>query len=148
MGRRKEYTIRRTLTRQELEQLTHYDNTILRYGLKNASNNMLAIGFKSCSLIITYVSLAITVPSAAVLANTVYGAIMDLAMPSEHKAVQDNVEQGLSFLLMVEEQMDLNNCVEVDFEIPMLEFIDEKFRVVVGEGQVFRMKKANGDWIS
>lgn len=143
MGFRKEYIDTLILTKDELYKARRAQAEMRQNGFIQPDETKLAQGLAAFS---TVLSLMFMLPTPVTLAAGVVSVVAGMT-PSEIDTITAVSIVGEDFLDEVFDVMYDNpeyDCVEV--KLPFLEFVDEGFRIVQGEGQVIRIHCGTG-WI-
>ncbi|CAM3299339.1 hypothetical protein FITA111629_15235 [Filibacter tadaridae] len=143
MGRRREYISNLTMSRDTLYRVRRAQYEIRMQGFTNVSEGKLITALGAYS---TVLSLAFMLPTPVTLAAGVISAISGAGNErATIIAVCKNGEDYLQELLYFLDDHPQYDSIRAD--LPFLEFIDEKFRIVHGKGVLTAVHAKNG-WIS
>ncbi|SHK61471.1 hypothetical protein [Paramaledivibacter caminithermalis] len=143
MGTRKEYIDTLTLTKDELYKARRAQAEIRQDGFSQPDESKLVEGLTAFA---TVLSLMFKLPTPVTLAAGVISAVGGM-LPSEIDTLTTVSIMGEDFLDEVYDFLYDNPEYDlVEVKLPFLEFIDEGFRIVQGEGIVTKVHAGSG-WI-
>ncbi len=142
MGRRIEYIDNLTLSKDKLYKIRRAQYEIRMQGFTNVDEGKLTSNLAAFA---TVLSLAFMLPTPVTLAAGIISAMGDIG--NERNAVIQVCKNGEDFLQELMYFMDDHpNYDLIRVDLPFLEFVNEGFRIVQGEGQITAVHMGNG-WI-
>lgn len=137
MGRRKEYVESFTLTRDEADKLRKAQRAIREHGFENANKNELTNKLAVASGLLSFIYMLPTPVSlgAAIIASL--SSIDDV-----RKTIIQLCKNGELYFVDLVDMFDKNpDYKSVKVRLPLLEFIDEGYRIVQGNGSIDKIIK-------
>jgi hypothetical protein len=142
MGRRKEYIDTLILTKDKVYKVKRAQFEMRRYGFEQEDESKLSDALVAFSSVL---SLAFMLPTPVTLAAGVISVVA--SGPSDLDTIIKVCRNGEDYLQEVYDFMyDNPEYDRVEVDLPFLEFVDEEFRIVQGNGQVTRIHSGSG-WI-
>ncbi len=142
MGRRIEYIENLTLSRDKLYKIRRAQYEIRMQGFTNVDEGKLASNLTAFA---TVLSLAFMLPTPVTLAAGIISAMGNIG--NERDIVIKVCKNGEDFLQGLLYYMDDHpNYDLIRVDLPFLEFVDEGFRIVQGNGQITAIHR-DGVWI-
>lgn len=142
MGRRREYVGSLTMSYDTLYKIRRAQYEIRTKGFTNVSQNSLVTALGQYAGVL---SLAFMLPTPVTLAAGVIAGITGAA--NERATIIKVCQNGEDYLQQLIYYMDDHKQYDqIKVDVPFLEFIDEKFRIVSGSGILTGVHTKNG-WI-
>lgn len=142
MGIRKEYTENIIVSKSEVFKMKDAQFNIKEEGFKNLDEGTLVDTLSTSTSIL---SLAFMLPTPVTLGAGVISAAT-AASTSEREMIIDVCQNGSDYLYTVYRYMKNNPQYDlVKVELPFLEFVDEDFRIVHGDGYITAVH-SDGGW--
>lgn len=142
MSRRKEYSENITVSKSDLFKMNDAQFNIRKKGFEDLNEGILINELGACA---TVLSLAFMLPTPVTLAAGVISVATSSSM-SDREMIIDVCQNGEDYLYTVYRYMKNHpeyNLIKI--ELPFLEFIDDDFRIVHGEGYITAVHD-DGGW--
>lgn len=132
MGRRIEYVKSFTLTRDDADKLRKAQREIRRHGFENEDEGKLIDGLSVASGLL---SLVYMLPTPVTLAAAIISSLSSI--DDVRKVIIQLCKNGELYLVDLVDMFDDNpNYKAVKVRLPLLEFVDEGYRIIQGNGSI------------
>ena len=129
----REYVTSLTLSRSDIQTIQDFQLAVIEKGFKAKNLELLKNALGPCSTVFGVMSY-IAASGALGIASAVLAVVSGLTSPSQESSIAFLMDKGYIALGSLDKQMREGNWQMVKIDLPFIEFVDQKIRLVSGYG--------------